>query len=413
MGDLERSLRRFGVYAPLSQVAFWMPVFFLYFSERFSIEEVLWLESFYYASVVLLEVPSGYLSDRLGRRATLLCSAGAMATGYTLFLFGGTSFLLFALAQLGKAVGYAFLSGTDAAFHYDTLAALGREDEYAEREARLLRNGYVGAAAGAVLSGLLATFDLRIAYGLSLLNAGVMVLLVLSLREPPRQPGGWATDGMGAQLLACTALLRKPLLLWLFAYFVLKITLEHIPYEFAQPYLAAVLGEPVTAVRNTPAASGLLFAVIAIVGSIAANYSIRLRRRLGLGGALLGAATLQTGLIAAMAVAVSPLVVPLIAFRSSLAALSGPILRAEIAPRVPQARRATYLSLHSLAGRLGYSAVLLGLSFAASGRSIDAPSTLQTLLSWSLLAGVCGLALLLVTRRALREGQSTSISPSR
>ena len=413
MGDLERSLRRFAVYAPLTHVNFWTPVFFLYFGERFSIEQVLQLESLYYAAVVLLEVPSGYLSDRLGRRATLLCSSVAMGVGYSLFLFGGTSFLLFALGQLGKAVGFAFLSGTDAAFHYDTLAALGREEEYADREARLLRNGYVGAAVGTALAGLLATLDLRIAYALSLLNAGVMLLLVLSLAEPPRQREGWARDGMGRQLLACVRLLRTPLLLWLFAFFCLKTTLEHVPYEFSQPYLAAVLGEPVTAVKNTPAASGLLFAAIAAVGSLAANYSIRLRRRLGTGGALLGAATVQTGLIAAMAAAISPLVVPLIAFRSLLAALANPIVRAEIAPRVPQALRATYLSLHSLAGRLGYSVVLLALSSAAREGNIDDPGTLQTLLSWSLLLGVSGVALLLVTRRALREGESTPAAPPR
>lgn len=409
MGDLERSLRRFGVYVPLSHVNFWTPVFFLYFGERFSIEDVLLLESIYYACVVLLEVPSGYLSDRLGRRATLLCSAVAMGAGYTLFLFGGASFLLFALGQLGKAVGYAFLSGTDAAFHYDTLAALGREDEYADREGRLLRNGYVAAAVGTAFAGLLATFDLRIAYALSLLNAIAMLLIVLTLREPPRQQEGWASDGLGSQLLGCFTLLRTPLLLWLFAYFVLKTTLEHVPYEFSQPYLAAVLGEPVTAVKNTPAASGLLFAAIAVVGSVAAHYSIRLRRRFGTAGALLTAATVQTGLIAVMAAAISPLVVPLIAFRSSLAALANPIVRSEIAPRVPQARRATYLSLHSLAGRLGYSAVLLGLSFASRGHSIDDPETLQTLLSWTLLLAVAGVALLMLTKAALRERNPTDV----
>jgi hypothetical protein len=341
----------------------------------------------------------------------MLCSAAAMAVGYTLFLGGGTSFLLFALGQLGKAVGYAFLSGTETAFHYDTLVALGREDEYGAREARLARNGYLAAAAGMLVSGALSTFDLRVAYLLSLLSSLAMLALVLSLREPPRYASGWASDGPWTQLAACARLLRNPFLLWLFAYFVLKITLEHIPYEFSQPYLAAVLDEPVTQVRSTPAASGALYAIVAVIGSLAAAYSIRIRARLGAGKTLLAAASLQTVLIGAMAALVSPLVVPLLALRSSLAAIANPVIHAEVTPRVPQAQRATYLSLHSLAGRLGYSGVLAGLASLSAGRSIDDPTTLTSLLGWAFVLACVGVGALLVTSRALAN-EGASASPS-
>ena len=411
MTDLERSLRRFGAYVPLSRIYFWTPVFFLYFAERFPIEQLLQLEAIYYAAVVIFELPSGYFSDRVGRRATLVCSAAAMAIGYTLFLTGGASFWLFALGQLGKAIGYAFLSGTETAFHYDTLAALGREQEYAEREAVLARNGYLAAGAGVLASGLLSTFDLRIAYLLSLASALAMLALVLSLREPPRQRRGWARDGARAQLAACARLLRRPFLLWLFACFVLKITLEHIPYEFSQPYLAAVLDEPVTRVRSTPAASGALYAIVAVVGSLAAAYSIRLRARLGTRTTLLAAAALQTALIGAMAALISPLVVPLLALRSGLAAIANPVIHAELTPRVPQAQRATYLSLHSLAGRLGYAGVLAWLSALSAGRSIDDPATLTSLLGWAFALALAGVALLLATSLALRA-EAASESPS-
>ena len=399
------------MYAPLSRIYFWTPIFFLYFSQRFPIEQVLQLEAIYYAAVVIFEVPSGYFSDRVGRRVTLVCSALAMAVGYTLFLTGDTSFLLFALGQLGKAVGYAFLSGTETAFHYDTLAALGRADEYAAREARLARNGYLAAAAGMIVSGALSTYDLRIAYLLSLLGALAMLVLVLSLREPPREATGWANDGPGAQLAACVRLLRVPLLLWLFAYFILKITLEHIPYEFSQPYLAAVLDEPVTQVRSTPAASGALYAVVAVVGSLAAAYSIRIRARLGTAATLLAAALVQTALIGAMAALISPLIVPLLALRSGLAAIANPIIHAEVTPRVPQAQRATYLSLHSLAGRLGYSGVLACLSALAAGRSVDDPQTVTSLLGWAFVLACVGVVALLVTSRVLARG-GPSANPS-
>ena len=73
--DLERNLRLYSLYVPLSRFYFTAPVFFLYFSERFPIDRVLQLEALYYFAVVALEVPSGYLSDRLSRSAVLRTSA--------------------------------------------------------------------------------------------------------------------------------------------------------------------------------------------------------------------------------------------------------------------------------------------------------------------------------------------------
>ena len=45
-----------------------LPVFFLYFSSHLSLSEVLRLEALYCLAVVVLEAPSGYFSDRVGRR---------------------------------------------------------------------------------------------------------------------------------------------------------------------------------------------------------------------------------------------------------------------------------------------------------------------------------------------------------
>ena len=73
---LERNTTLYPWYRAGYEAYFWLPVFFLYFNERFSIERVLQLEAIYFLSVVLLEVPSGYFSDRIGRRPTLLIEPG-------------------------------------------------------------------------------------------------------------------------------------------------------------------------------------------------------------------------------------------------------------------------------------------------------------------------------------------------
>ena len=64
--QLERNLRWYAVYVAASNALFWMPLFFLYFSQHLDVAQVLRLEAVYYAAVVLLEVPTGVASDRRG-----------------------------------------------------------------------------------------------------------------------------------------------------------------------------------------------------------------------------------------------------------------------------------------------------------------------------------------------------------
>ena len=145
-------------------------MFFLFFQSHFTLADVLRLEAIYYFAVVLLEVPSGYFSDAVGRRVTLIIAALSTAAAHALFLFSDT-FLFFAAAQILLAGGIAFNSGTDTALHYDTLAALNRKAEYGEREARVAGWSFRLSGIAAPAGGLGAALDLRIAYALSLAGA--------------------------------------------------------------------------------------------------------------------------------------------------------------------------------------------------------------------------------------------------
>ena len=216
---------------------FWMPVFFLYFTSLFSLEKVLvssaaltmacalflfgsgfaifavaqallaagvldrpWvighsgegillLEAIYYAAVVLLEVPSGHFSDKFGRRPTLLVSSAALTMACALFLFG-SGFAIFAVAQALLAAGVSFNSGTDTSFHFDSLAALGKEAEFAGREARATGYAFTAGAVTAFLGGAVATLELRYAYGLSLLSALATFGIIVATVEPTTRERG-------------------------------------------------------------------------------------------------------------------------------------------------------------------------------------------------------------------------------
>lgn len=370
---LTRSVRLYPIYAPLTQAYFWLPVFFLYFNQHMPIEQVLRLEAIYYVAVVILEVPSGYLSDTLGRRLTLLISAVSAIFAYALFFLGG-SFGIFVLAQIGLAASMAFRSGTDTSFHYDLLKCLDREDAYPQREARITRNVFIASAGAALLGGAVSIFALRVAYGLSLLAACVAFALVLLFAEPDRESSaasGGQASGFFLQIRACLAYLSQPVLGWLMLFSVFMTVVNHIPYEFYQPYIQ-LLG----AQASTPLLTGLHTALTMGIAAWFAKQSIRLRDHFGTRSALMLSAGVQVVLISLMGFFFHPVVALLLAFRSVPRALMIAPLNAATVPRLQQYHRATYLSIQSLIGRLSFSLCLALLAGVSEGSDIGLSHTL-------------------------------------
>ena len=395
-----RNARYYRFYSAFSDIYAWVPVFFLYFSEHLPLARVLQLEALYYACVVILEVPSGYFSDVVGRKPTLLIYTLAFIFAYSLFLVGG-SFLIFAIAQFFLAVGISFRSGTDTAFHYDSLAAANQAECYASYEAKIVRNQMLAGSFGSLAGGFLGLIALKWAYGLTLAGILMTLPLVLAFREPPREQG--ACVSFPKQLADCATSLKNPVLGWVFGFAVLAIILEHIPYEFYQPWLD-LLGQE-DRIPHTTVASGMVMAVSMLLAAGAAAYSIKLRDRFGLSSLLLIAAGIQILIIFTMGRLLHPLVIGLIVLRSLPMGLAAAPVNAAIAPRVARARRATFLSLQSLAGRLAFSGVLTTLSFLAEpGQKPDWPA-LQIMTGVAAAIGLAGLILLALTARNLnRDG---------
>ena len=391
---MERNVRLYPHYHALFALMAWLPIFFLFFSDFVSLDQVLQLEAIYYFTVVLIEVPSGYFSDRFGRRPTLVISALAMSTAY-LFFVAGSSFGAFAVGQILLAVGFGFRSGSDTSLHFDSLAALERTEEYGQREAIAARNGFVTNAAGTLLGGILGLWSFRYAYAISLLGMLGALAIVLKFREPP-QSG--AAPGILVQVRRCVVQARQRPLTWLLIFAMLMTVLNHIPYEFYQPYLDLLAGNRALFSVQTPLLAGIVMAISKLLGALAANHSIRIRERIGTARTLLLATTLQTLLIGVMGLILHPLIVLLILLRDVPGSLAQAPLNAAVTPRVHQTQRATYLSLQSLAGRLAFSMVLFGLSLAAGENAALSWPALAAMLHSSVVIALLGLGLLLWKR---------------
>ena len=82
MPDLQRNVLLYPWFRAASDGMAWITVFFLYMSQHVPLDQVIQLSAVYYLSVFVLEVPSGYFSDRIGRRLTLLIAALACLASY-------------------------------------------------------------------------------------------------------------------------------------------------------------------------------------------------------------------------------------------------------------------------------------------------------------------------------------------
>ncbi|MFX1328539.1 MAG: MFS transporter [Promethearchaeota archaeon] len=88
--------------------------------------QVMILQSYFTAMIVVFEIPSGAIADLLGRKTALILSALSVASAaFTYSII--PNFFLFMLAETLWAFGSALLSGTNEAFIYFSLKSFGEE----------------------------------------------------------------------------------------------------------------------------------------------------------------------------------------------------------------------------------------------------------------------------------------------
>ena len=371
----------------------WLPVFFLYFNQYVTLSQTIQLGAIYYFSVCFWEIPSGYFSDRFGRRLILILAGCALVVSYSVFLLA-TGFFGLALGQFLLALGIAMMSGSDTAFLYDSLLSDGRQEEYADFEAKAQKYGFAAVTFASLAGGFLGLIDLRLAYLLSLIGAVVMVVIALRFVEPDiAEQTEKPPLSLFASVFACLSLLKNKVLLWIFGVMSLMYSLEHIVFEFYQPYVKLLKIDWLDS-GSASMVSGIVIAISMFGGTLGAAYSVRIFRRIGVKAILFIAFAFQLTIVGGLSVYLAPLLLILVMFRNFPMALIHAPVNATIAPRVDSQLRATYLSIQSLSARLVLSLFLYFLSMRLDPSLPLDWNALSDVLKTSLLFGV---GLVLVT----------------
>lgn len=162
-----------------------MPIIMLFYNDMgLTNEQAFRLKAIYSISIVIFEVPSGYLADILGRKVTLILGAILGTAGFAFYAFGA-GFWMFVAAEITLGIGQSFVSGADSAMLFDSLKAEGRSEKYLRYEGINYSVGNFSEAIAGLAGGALAEISLHLPFYFQTGIAFIAIPAALTLVEPP------------------------------------------------------------------------------------------------------------------------------------------------------------------------------------------------------------------------------------
>jgi MFS family permease len=242
---LSRFLSAYYGYVFLFDFIFCYAVYTALFElEGLNLVEIGILIAFWSASAVVLELPSGALSDWLDRRLLLVAAPLVKALCFVCWALAAGNFWLYGLGFLFWSAGQALHSGTCEALLYERLEAEDRASQYDRILGRAWAAEALGIAAGLLLGGFIAVTSMELSVWLSVPPLILAALLAIALPDTrrlaatardEREPGYFENFG-----IAFAEFRALPALRFVTLYIAVGLILFEILEEFDQIYYLAV-----------------------------------------------------------------------------------------------------------------------------------------------------------------------------
>lgn len=185
MAALQHNVWKLYVIKASKWAMLFMPIAVLFYQENgLSAFEIMFVQGVYSLTMAVFEIPSGYFSDRLGRKKTMMIGSVLWSLGFLIYSMS-SSFYGFIGAELMLGFGASFISGTDTAMLYDSLVDMKREEDFLKFEGRSLSIANFAEGTAGIIGVLIANyFVLRGAYIAQLAITIAAIPLCISLVEP-------------------------------------------------------------------------------------------------------------------------------------------------------------------------------------------------------------------------------------
>ena len=179
--------RLFAVQALLMFIL-WVPIWVVFLQRKgLSLTQVGLLEGVAWTITAFLEVPTGAIADRWGRKASI--AVGASLYGLAMFLILAEA--LSPAFLLGYALwnsSTAFVSGADSALLYDSLKADGRAREAAKQSGRYAAINQASQGIASLVGAAIATIDINLCFAICGFLGFAAAALVLTIHAPNANP---------------------------------------------------------------------------------------------------------------------------------------------------------------------------------------------------------------------------------
>jgi MFS family permease len=347
MTNIQSNIKKLYCFSFLQMSLFPMAIITLFWKDQIglSLTQILLLQGIFSVSMVLMEYPSGHLSDRIGYRAALNFASLLGIVGWGLYAVAD-SFTQVLMAEIILGCSISFISGSDSALLFETLKAGKDEARYAHHQGRMSGFGQIGEACGAVFAGLLYAAAPLLPFMIQVVVWVLALLLTRSLVEPPRKLKATTSHLAEAWQSTRYALVENRRLRYTILLNLVLGMASFYPVWLIQPYMQdggvpLVWFGPIWAVANLSVA---LFAII----------SHRSHLRLG---------DRQMVLLFILLIIIGYLGLGLIGglwgflfyyLLTSMRGLRGPMLLNHAQQQIPSANRAGILSLQSLVFRFSF-----------------------------------------------------------
>ncbi len=188
MSKLHTNIKKLYAFSFLQMSLFPMAIITLFWKDQIglSLTEILLLQGIFAVAMVVMEYPSGYISDRIGYRKALNYASLLGVLGWGLYTVA-ESFTGVLVAEIILGISLSFVSGSNSALLFESIKGTAEEANYTRHEGRVNGCGQIGEACGAIFAGLLYAAAPLLPF---LIQVGVWLLafgLTRTLEEPPRQ----------------------------------------------------------------------------------------------------------------------------------------------------------------------------------------------------------------------------------
>ena len=350
-----RDLRLFYLFRLLATSYPTAPILFFFQQSRgLGFRDIMFLGGLFSLVVLLVEIPTGALADRFGRKVSMQLGALTMAVSGLFAYFFAYGLGTFMISETLAALSLSLCSGADSAYLFDLLKAEGAAHEYSRRESVASAWHQGGTAIAYAGGGFLAwKYSLALPYLVTVAVAfGAFAAASMLHEDKPQTMSmriavvphaawhGW----LRLMRRALSELVHNGRLAWLIGYSAVVFTLLLCAKYLYQPYLRSH-GLDYFEI-------GLIHAAMFLTASLIAHQAWRLRLWLGdepLLWGLLGSLAVS---FLVMAPVRGPVILVLLGVNAAANGLCSPLVKPLLNREISDSsRRATILSVESIARR--------------------------------------------------------------